>query len=517
VVGAKMEMVMERLRDPQSWPASVWVLLLTGAVTTFFQVFYRPSLHKKAPSWWKSNDWPIVGAVKFYTARNDYFREAMAHSATGDFSFMVGKKHIVGMSSPEGRKTFFDSRQLNFTEGFAELLTGQPATPPSGADFPVFFGKTLLAMLKKDNFVKNLDLLTGDTRRACEELASAPPAKVDPTWRVTNPFDSLYDIVYKLTMRTVGANDIAEDPALTRLTLSQFESFERRESTTKVVFPWLPTPNHIMRLYSGARLAMVFQKIINERKKTGKKGTDALQYMIDQGIGIELIIAFQIGALFAGQLNSGINAAWFHVHLSQSPEWMARVREEVDAAVAKHRTSPDQSPAEVLGTLTIDEWESEFPLIDLCLRDTIRLNSPGTGFRKNTSGQDIPIGSTGEVIPNGSFAAYLIDATHLNPDIYTDPMKFDPGRYLDGRNEDKKVPHGYLGWGAGRHPCLGMKFAKLEMAIIAAYFVAMFDFELSDADGNFNPTPPAGVNRNQKTAAKPAVPVYLRYKPRVFN
>lgn len=132
---------------------------------------------------------------------------------------------------------------------------------------------------------------------------------------------------------------------------------------------------------------------------------------------------------------------------------MARVREEVDASVAKHRSYPDQPAAEALGNLTIDDWESEFPLIDLCLRESIRLGMPGSSFRKNVTGHDIKIDGSDEVIPNGAFAAYQIDDVHMNKDIYTDPQKFDPGRYLEGRAEDKKVHFGYLGWGVGRHPC----------------------------------------------------------------
>lgn len=41
----------------------------------------------------------------------------------------------------------------------------------------------------------------------------------------------------------------------------------------------------------------------------------------------------------------------------------------------------------------------------------------------------------------------------MNPKIYEDPYKWDPARYDPGRAEDKKIPHGYIGWGSGRHPC----------------------------------------------------------------
>jgi cytochrome P450 len=48
---------------------------------------------------------------------------------------------------------------------------------------------------------------------------------------------------------------------------------------------------------------------------------------------------------------------------------------------------------------------------------------------------------------------YVFDDVHMDPDIYPDPLIYDPGRYLTGLEEDKKVQHGYLGWGVGLHPC----------------------------------------------------------------
>lgn len=144
--------------------------------------------------------------------------------------------------------------------------------------------------MKKENFVKNADLLMGDTRAACEALAAAPPSKADPSWRVTDPFESLYEIVYQLTMRTVGANDIADDPKLLKHTLAIFDWFEKSDSYAKVIFPWLPTVNNWLRMYYGAKLAFVFRDIIERRKKTGQKGNDALQFLIDRGLGLQEIV-----------------------------------------------------------------------------------------------------------------------------------------------------------------------------------------------------------------------------------
>ncbi|KAI1495631.1 cytochrome P450 6A1 [Biscogniauxia marginata] len=502
------------LLRPQNWPGSIWILLLATLVTGFFQVLCRPSLPKNAPKWFKTGDWPILGTLRFYKTRADWYREAIRNSPTGSFSFYIGKKQIIGLSGPEGRKTFYENRDLNFNDGFAELLTGQPAATAEADNFSQVFSKALVLMMRKESLDRILVTLKGDTRRACEALAAAAPSRADRGWMVTDPFESIYRIVYQLTMRTVGAEDISEDPALLRSTLAIFEWFEKSESTAKVVFPWLPTPNHLIRMYNGVRLAMVFQNIVEKRRRTGKRGDDSLQNLIDQGLGIRDIVAFVIGALYAGQLNSGINAAWVQVYLATNPEWYARVRAEVDGVVARHRRD-DAAAADVLDTLTMDDWEAEFPLVDLCLRESIRLSMPGTSFRKNKSGRDIPIGNTGEVIPDGAFAAYLVDDVLLNEEWYTEPRRFDPGRFFEDRAEDKKVPHGYVGWGSGRHPCLGMRFARLEMALIAAYFVVLFDFELSDRYGNPSAEAPEPVSRNFHSAKKPPHPIYLRYKTRV--
>lgn len=177
-----------------------------------------------------------------------------------------------------------------------------------------------------------------------------------------------------------------------------------------------------------------------------------------------------MGALFAGQLNSGINAAWMFIYLATNSEWYERVQNEVDGVIKKHR-APGQSATDVLASLSVDDWESEFPAIDLCLRECIRLQLVGTAFRKNLSGKDVPIGKTGEVIPKDGFAVresqscdlnyrgltwkqvYLLDDIHFNPEIYTEPHKWDPSRYLPDRAEDRKKPVSYVGWGTGRHPC----------------------------------------------------------------
>ena len=128
-----------------------------------------------------------------------------------------------------------------------------------------------------------LPQLIADTSTRLEGIASSPSG-------VTNPFDSVYKIVFQLTMRTVGCNEIADDPTLLAKTLSYFETIEQSGTPAGVLFPWLPTPSKLKRTYAGGRLYMLFQSIVNERKKTGKRDDDSLQFMIDQGDDVTKII-----------------------------------------------------------------------------------------------------------------------------------------------------------------------------------------------------------------------------------
>lgn len=162
-----------------------------------------------------------------------------------------------------------------------------------------------------------------------------------------------------------------------------------------------------------------------------------------------------------------------------------------------------------------EAWENDFPVIDMCLRETIRLHMVGAAFRKNTSGQDIAIDKDGkEVIPNDTFVTFALGEVHYNPDIYEDPDQWDPSRFESERAEDKKRTHAYVGWGVARHPCLGMRFAKMENNIIVAFFLACFEnLRVVDRQGKqVNKIPMA--DRNRATAHKPKERVFLRYDVR---
>ena len=111
--------------------------------------------------------------------------------------------------------------------------------------------------------------MLSDVRGRLDELTADPAG-------MTDPFDSIYKIVYLLTQRAVGATEVAQDRKLLDKTLSLFEDIEKTAKPYQVMFPWLPSPALFQRFWSSTRMYMIFQKIVKDRKKTGRRETDGM-------------------------------------------------------------------------------------------------------------------------------------------------------------------------------------------------------------------------------------------------
>ncbi|KAI1424707.1 cytochrome P450 [Xylaria sp. FL1777] len=441
--------------------------------------------------------------------------EGTSMSSTESFSFLVGKRHIVSLGGLEGRKTFFENKDFSVSQGFVELLTGLVSSNEARDDYgAAFFVKCVAALSRAERLNQKLPILISDTRKFCRDLATGPTSKLYGDWRVTDITQSVYVHLYRLIHRSTGVTEIAEDDRMLLRTLRIFETFERSTSVVRIVFPWLITPNYLIRVVAGARLYMMIKKILDKRDQTGRREEDALQYLYDEEGDSDKVIKFIFSALSSSVTMTGAAVTWLMVFLANSPEWQEKCRAEADLVISTHRKTPTHARDDVLDTMSLHLWESSFPVLYACLQETLRLTSTGTFFRKNVSGSDIPIGDTGEVIPNGSYAAYLPDHVHMDESIYPDPLKFDPSRFLEPISSSEKDPHSLLGWGSGRHLCAGMRLARLEINVIAVHLLVNFDLELSDKQGCSRLGEMSPVDRNMLRPEKPRIATYMRYKLR---
>jgi sterol 14-demethylase len=309
------------------------IVILVG-FTVYTKLFSRPALHPKAPPL-THGVYPILGALKFFTRRWEFFRDAARASPTGNFSFFVGRKPVVGLTSENSRQVFFDNRHFGFAEGYGGLAEGFSVLfgPSAGAskaakkleeeiaaaagddekkkqemrqeaqdkmDFSKFFNSRMIRVLRTDAMQRNLPKLIGDVRARLQDLAAVIPNKGFKNEAVVDPFDDIFKIAFQLTIRSVGCGDIADDLQLMGKMMQWYHLVDSLTSPTAVMYPWIPTWGMFKRTIAGMRLFEIVKKIGDERLRTGKRGEDAMQIMMDQGddmghiVGVSTITMFTL-------------------------------------------------------------------------------------------------------------------------------------------------------------------------------------------------------------------------------
>lgn len=137
--------------------------------------------------------------------------------------------------------------------------------------------------------------------------------------------------------------------------------------------------------------------------------------------------------LVAGHETTATSLAWAVERMARNQDKLERLRAEVEADREEYLTA------------TIQETLRLRPVISVVLR---RLTEP-----VEIGGYELPAGVT--VAPS----VYL---AHRNPDVYPEPQRFLPERFLDN-------PPGTYTWipfGGGVRRCLGASFAQFEMAVV---------------------------------------------------
>lgn len=80
-------------------------------------------------------------------------------------------------------------------------------------------------------------------------------------------------------------------------------------------------------------------------------------------------------------------------------------------------------------------------------------------------------------------------STHMNPEWFPEPEKFDPSRF-EGKGP---APYTFTPFGGGPRICPGKGFAKLQMPVFLHNVVKRFRWEIISLDEKivFKPTPVA--------------------------
>ncbi len=237
------------------------------------------------------------------------------------------------------------------------------------------------------------------------------------------------------------------------------------------IAPNLPIPSFRRRDKAREKLYQMIRGITAERRDQGIVEEDFLQTLMEARYkdGRELndneITGLLLAIMFAGHHTSGVAFAWTGIMLNQHPQWIAPLIEEQDAVLGgRSDVTLEDLRAMVRLECTVKEVLRMYPPIIMLARRLLK------GF--DYGGYRVPEGTT--IMSSPAVA-------HRIPEAFVNPSRFDPDRFGPERAEDKKHPLAWIAFGAGRHRCMGIAFAQLQLRAIWSHLLRNFEFELLES------------------------------------
>jgi cytochrome P450 len=156
----------------------------------------------------------------------------------------------------------------------------------------------------------------------------------------------------------------------------------------------------------------------------------------------------------AGHETTAISLAWalYELHRPENAAVNERLRAELAA----------------LGPDAAIEKIDKLPYLEAVCQETLRRYpiAPAPSPRKLLK----PFELLGHSLPAGVAVTAAIGLTHYREDLYPEPLRFNPDRFL----ERKFTPFEYLPYGGGARRCLGAAMASYELRLVLATLLRRF-------------------------------------------
>ncbi|WP_267882406.1 MULTISPECIES: cytochrome P450 [unclassified Streptomyces] len=282
-------------------------------------------------------------------------------------------------------------------------------------------------------------------------------------WRPGRRLDvhrAMVDLSLDMLVRTVFSGSL-DDEAFRRV--RENLSTVMRGVGIRVVLPdWaerLPLPHN--RRFEAARAAVrtTVTRAVAELEATGHDTGDMLSLMLrspDEETGLPLTgdqIASEILTLaVAGTETTASVLSWALYELARHPDAEARLLAELRQTLGERPVAFEDLPRLTYLRRVVDE--------------VLRLHHTGWLVTRRTV-TETSLGPW--TVPAGTELAYCQHALHRDPALFPHPLRFDPDRWLDSAQPPPS--HAFLPFGAGRHKCIGDRFAVTEVMTALATIV----------------------------------------------
>lgn len=284
---------------------------------------------------------------------------------------------------------------------------------------------------------------------------------------------------------------------------SLYHDLDKGFRPVNFMLPWAPLPHNRKRDAAHAHMRAIYMDIINKRRSTSGKEEDMSSDMIwnlmrcvyKDGTPIpdHEIAHMMITLLMAGQHSSSSIGSWILLRLGSRPDITEELHREQQIGANMDRG---------LDYATLDK----LPLHQNVIKETLRLHSSiHSLMRKVKNHLPVSVAGSNYVIPPTHVLLASPGVTALSDEFFPRPGEWDPHRWdraaptptdphphpeggtgtPGGRDEVVDYGYGavskgtsspYLPFGAGRHRCIGEKFAYVNLEVILATLVRHFKF-----------------------------------------
>ena len=370
----------------------------------------------------------------------------------------------------------------------------------STAPVRVLLGDNSLVLLDGKEHRRQRQLLMppfhGERMKSYGQTMVEVTREVISQWQVGQTIclrDYTQDISLQIILRTIFGIDAGSVyDRLKAILVDYLDTFNSPLSSLLLFFPWLQrdlgrlTPwNKFLR--QKQQIKEILQAECDRRRNNpDAMGADILSLLLearyengepmkDEEIRDELMTM-----LFAGHETTASSLAW-------SFYWLHRLFEVGQKCKAELASVSEDAITEIV----------KLPYLNAIVSETLRLN-PVVVFVGRQLKQ--PFELMGYQLEAGTSLFPSIYLTHQRPDIYPEPKKFKPERFI----ERQYSPYEYLPFGGGNRRCLGYAFALFEMKLVLATVMSRVELELLDkrplksARRGFTFSPAGGVKMRVK-------------------
>ena len=236
-----------------------------------------------------------------------------------------------------------------------------------------------------------------------------------------------------------------------------------------VLMQMLPVPGGPLRRAIAARhtLDRLVRAEIDERRRRGDPGRGVLGLLLaatdeaGSALPVGVVRDQAVTLLFAGHDTTTTTFTFLVHELGRNAAALEAVQAELDAVVGTRLPTPAQLDGQAL------------PMLERSLKETLRRYPPAwVGPRRTT--RDVRLADV--PVPAEIGVQYSSWATHHLPELYPDPFRFDPDRFLPER--EAALPRGaYIPFGGGSRMCLGKRFGEYELRALASVLLTRVRFD----------------------------------------